>query len=99
MPPSKILLLLFDLPVVEIPGAVVVSNASLEVPKMKREKSNELFLLSEEKVLRHLHMEQESQSTCNVLMHLLMSVHALVAETQKLSLSNPLDRNELNIFP
>jgi len=37
MPPNKAHLFLFDLPVAEILGAVVVSDASLEVPKTSRE--------------------------------------------------------------
>ena len=43
MPPSKVHLLLFDLPVVEITGAVVVSDASLEVSKMNRERAVNFF--------------------------------------------------------
>lgn len=81
MPPRKVHLLLFDLPVAEIPGAVFISNASLEVPKNEERKSNELFMVSEENVLRYLQMKQESQSTYSVLMHSLMLVHASVAET------------------
>jgi len=45
MPPSKVHIFLFDLPVVEIPGPVVVSDASLEVPKMSRKRALDFFWL------------------------------------------------------
>lgn len=77
--PHKVLLLLFDLPVVEIPEAVVVSNASLEVPKMRRKAMN-FFCFQKKGPKTSPHGPRVSE-TCNALMHLLVLVHAPVTET------------------
>lgn len=84
-------LLLFDLPVVGGPGAVVSLDASLEGPKTSKGRAIHFFWSQKSIYLRHLHVEQESQSSWNTLTHLLMLAHAPAVETLRTSYcSNPL---------